>query len=358
MDGKKAMKQCCKLVLAAAAGYGIYVCHGYRRIKDRQPLQIQKGAKQRLLAVETPYTAVSYNIGFGAYTPEFTFFMDGGRHAVAKSAHSVRRCDKGAGKAAAKLRPDFVMFQEVDLSATRSHHVNEYDLLNTCFLHHDHMFAVNYDSVYWLVPPWEPHGKSLSGMALFSAYPLHGAVRRKLPVASGWRKLLDLDRCYTMTSVSVENGKQCVLFHVHLSAYGHDQTVRRGQVDMLAKEMQRQRRLGNYVICGGDFNHDMCQNVEQEEQQHSWAHAFPRQWLPEGFSVAMDTIPKQKQRQMPYSTRKTDIPYDPLHSCQVTVDGFLISDNVICEEIQVVDTEYQYSDHNPVKLQFRLRSEK
>ena len=59
MDGKKAMKQCCKLVLAAAAGYGIYVCHGYRRIKDRQPLQIQKGAKQRLLAVETPYTAVS-----------------------------------------------------------------------------------------------------------------------------------------------------------------------------------------------------------------------------------------------------------------------------------------------------------
>lgn len=40
------------------------------------------------------------------------------------------------------------------------------------------------------------------------------------------------------------------------------------------------------------------------------------------------------------------------------MDGFLISDNVICEEIQVVDTEYQYSDHNPVKLQFRLRSEK
>ena len=30
------------------------------------------------LAIGTEYTALTYNIGFGAYTPDFSFFMDGG----------------------------------------------------------------------------------------------------------------------------------------------------------------------------------------------------------------------------------------------------------------------------------------
>ncbi len=47
---------------------------------------------------------------------------------------------------------------------------------------------------------------------------------------------------------------------------------------------------------------------------------------------------------MPQSTRYTDIPYDPETSFQATVDGFLISDNVVCESLEVIDTGYEFSD--------------
>ena len=42
---------------------------------------------------------------------------------------------------------------------------------------------------------------------------------------------------------------------------------------------------------------------------------------------------------------------------ETVIDGFLYSDNieVIAEETVVADSDYAFSDHNPVKLTFRLR---
>ena len=38
----------------------------------------------------------------------------------------------------------------------------------------------------------------------------------------------------------------------------------------------------------------------------------------------------------------------------VTVDGFLVSDNVAVENALVLDTGFQWSDHNPVYMDFIL----
>ena len=102
-----------------------------------------------------------------------------------------------------------------------------------------------------MVPPWEPHGKSLSGMAVFSSYPIESAIRRSLPIQEGFKKLLDLDRCYQVVKIPVENGKYLCLYHVHLSAYGHDDSVRAGQIGMLTADMQPERKKGKYIVSGG-----------------------------------------------------------------------------------------------------------
>lgn len=166
---------------------------------------------------------------------------------------------------------------------------------------------------------------------------------------------MDLDRCYSRISIPVENGKELCLYLVHLSAYGHDDSVRAGQVDMLAADMAADLENDNYIICGGDFNHDMKNTEEGEENEYSWAHVFPRERLPEGISSVMDMISESERAKMPYSTRYTDVPYDPETSLQVTVDGFLISDNIVLEKYEVLNTGYAYSDHNPVLLSFQLR---
>lgn len=350
---KKIAALCGGIAAAAVIGYAAYVLLTYHRIPDGKETGIEKKAESHVLKEEQSYTISSYNIGFGAYTPEFTFFMDGGKQSVAESPESVVACVKGAGEEIAEISPDFALFQEVDLDATRSHHINEYGMLKEIFPAQDTTFAVNYDSAYLMVPPWEPHGKSLSGMAVFSSYPIESAIRRSLPIQEGFKKLLDLDRCYQVVKIPVENGKYLCLYHVHLSAYGHDDSVRAGQIGMLAADMQAEREKGNYVVCGGDFNHEMREK-SLEGEAYSWAHIFPREMLPEGFTVAMDTLTDEQKAYMPQSTRYTDIPYDPETSFQATVDGFLISDNVVCENLEVIDTAYEFSDHNPIVMTFRL----
>ena len=53
------------------------------------------------------------------------------------------------------------------------------------------------------------------------------------------------------------------------------------------------------------------------------------------------------------SCRNADGPY---HQGQyvLTVDGFLVSDNVTVTDSGVVDLGFAYSDHNPVEMRFVL----
>ena len=42
-----------------------------------------------------------------------------------------------------------------------------------------------------------------------------------------------------------------------MSAYGNSDAIREGQIRMLSEDMQKEYEAGNYVLCGGDFNHDL-----------------------------------------------------------------------------------------------------
>ena len=48
-----------------------------------------------------------------------------------------------------------------------------------------------------------------------------------------------------------------------------------------------------------------------------------------------------------------DIPYEKGVSFCSTIDGFIVSDNVVATA-QNVDSGFAYSDHNPVLMTFRL----
>ncbi|MCX4312825.1 MAG: hypothetical protein OSJ83_03040 [Clostridia bacterium] len=52
--------------------------------------------------------------------------------------------------------------------------------------------------------------------------------------------------------------------------------------------------------------------------------------------------------------RGADIPYTKGVNYTTVIDGFLVSDNVTVEYEKTVDTDYAYSDHNPVIIEFSL----
>ena len=121
------------IILVALIAYLIYLFASYHRIPDNQALKIEKTsdgtAAADTLTTEKEYSALTYNVGFGAYTPDFSFFMDGGKSSWAKSKESVESDIQGAGELIASKDPDFALIQEVDLNSTRSYHVDEYSIL-------------------------------------------------------------------------------------------------------------------------------------------------------------------------------------------------------------------------------------
>lgn len=86
---KKIAALCGGIAVAAVIGYAAYVLLTYHRIPDGKETGIEKKAEGHVLKEEQSYTISSYNIGFGAYTPEFTFFMDGGKQSLSQKVQKA-----------------------------------------------------------------------------------------------------------------------------------------------------------------------------------------------------------------------------------------------------------------------------
>lgn len=369
------------LVLVVVA-YVIYVMATYYRLDDNLALATEPSKNGQVAAQITltgtaqdrnddhavanaspessdqAFTVVSANLGFGAYGPDFDFFMDGGTGSVAPSAQYVTDNVNASAEAISQLDPDFVLFQEVDTDATRSCGVDEYALLRDDYPTMCSIFAQNYDSAFLAWPLYAPHGKNKAGMATFARYQLNDSIRRSLPISESFSKFLDLDRCYSISRVQVSNGKELVIFNVHLSAYGADEEVLEGQRAMLFQDMQAERAAGNYVIAGGDFNHDMI-GVSNEvysnvtDTEASWAKPFDFASVPDGFTVASKAQLDADSFDSAATCRDAGRPYDGTNDRWV-MDAFIYSDNIACIEQRTLDLDFAYSDHNPVYLKFSL----
>lgn len=346
------------VLLLVVVGYLLYLLISYKRLPDNIKLTINQPKDEtaiKMVETDKEYSIITYNIGFGAYTPDFSFFMDGGKSSVAKSKESVIETVSGAAEMVYEMESDFVLFQEVDLDATRSYHVNQYEMLADTFDTYTSNYAVNYDSAFLFYPFNEPHGKSKSSLATFSKYEMTGALRRSLPISTSFSKFFDLDRCYSITRIPMESGKELCLYNVHLSAYGNSDEIRAGQVGMLCDDMLADYEKGNYVICGGDFNHDLKNKEFDTENEYSWAYPFPREMLPDNFALCMDAFSDKEKEKMPDSARNADMEYVEGVTFTVTLDGYIVSDNVEVILYENLHTGYQYADHDPVWMTFKLK---
>lgn len=343
------------IALVIVLGYLCYVAFTYDRIEDNVALIIDGETGEETVLIGTEYTIVTQNLGFGAYTRDFTFFMDGGEQSRAESKDSVISCINEAVDAVKMFAPDFILFQEVDLDSTRSYHVDQYAILTERFSAYSSCKAINYDSAYLMYPFNEPHGASYSSLATFSRFDIQSSVRRSLPISTSFSKFLDLDRCYSVSRFKTENGKELVVYNVHSSAYGGSDEIRTAQMTMLMNDMKAEYDRGNYVVCGGDFNHDFTGDSTQilndgmGTLDFGWAQPFPEHLIPEGLSRAIS----YKDGEYNPTCRDCDIPYEE-GNFTIIVDGFIISDNVRCVEVENIVTGFEYSDHNPVVLKFVL----
>ena len=361
IKGKGAIKTILKILLilvlvvvVVAIGYLAYIMIDYSRLDDNLKLTVKGSSNTKTMSRGKTYTVVTQNLGFGAYTADFTFFMDGGKESRARSEESVINCITNLADNVKSFSPDFVFFQEVDTDSTRSFHVDQSELLRAKFDKFTYTEAVNYHSSYLMYPITEPHGASNSEIMTFSYAEISSGIRRSLPISTGFSKFLDLDRCYSKSYVKVDNNKYLVLFNVHLSAYGNDDTIREQQMTMLFNDMKGEYESGNYCVCGGDFNHDFTGHSTQdlnpgEEVEFGWAMPFPVEMLPDCIIHCINYSNGTKP-----TCRNCDVPYEE-GNFTIIVDGFLVTKNVECVSVSNEYNGFEYSDHCPVQMQFRLK---
>ena len=158
-----------------------------------------------------------------------------------------------------------------------------------------------------------------------------------LNLSFAWLFLKDADDIHSQFSLRPETGER---------------------VNTLMNAMLVEYENGNYCVAGGDFNKDLLGNSAEifgvaGGENDTWAQPIPEGTIPAGLSLVAPFDPEH-----PVATCRTaNEPYDVTTSFRVTVDGFLVSDNVEVLGADVVDADYRYSDHNPIYMDFILKSE-
>jgi len=346
-------------VLAVFLAYLLYLWVKSFRIQDQLPLEIS-GSEPSSRQIAIPgkeYSILSYNIGFGAFVQDYSFFMDGGKESRARSRESVCQTIEAISQQINGYNADISLIQEVDRNSTRSYHLDELELLRQKLKGQQTVFACNYHSPYLIVPISCPHGASVSGIATFSKLLIDSAKRFCLPIQNGFARLMDLDRCYSVSKIPVEGNRYLCIYSLHLSAYSTDPTLSDRQVKVLVEDMEQQRKQGNYVIAGGDFNKDFLGYsgdwFVSNGEKHSGVSPFPFYLIPQSIQVV---FPYDKEHAVA-TCRNAHMPYVEGVTYLQTIDAFLVSDNIEVKSIEVINEKYRYSDHNPIVMSFKLKGD-
>lgn len=363
--------------ILVVGGYVGYVALSYHRIGNIT-LDITKGTNPKAsVESNTDLTLTSFNMGFGAYSTYFTFFMDTGINADGKktvgkygkgiSKEDVQKNTDGVVSTIKELNSDFYAIQEVDIDSNRSYHINQQTAVENVYPEYDKTFAINYDSAYLFYPLTDPHGKSKAGLSTLSKYAINSSERKEYTISKGFSKFFDLDRCFSVNRYTVDNGKELVLINSHMSAYDEGGIIRNTQIQELYSYMKNETDKGNYCIAAGDFNHDLITNnpmysyTTENFAYKSMIKQLKPDWLSfmfdEDKTSAFDDGFKIYADDGEPSCRDCDVVWERGSTYVSTVDGFIVSDNVKVSKVKttkVGETGFEYSDHQPTTLTFSL----
>ncbi|NMD37650.1 MAG: endonuclease [Christensenellaceae bacterium] len=350
------------IVVFVAAAYVLYLQFNFYRIEDNTVLNLDNNMSDTI-KTGTTYKALTYNVGFGAYSQNYSFFMDSGtmadgtkvsgKYGKGISQEDVSKNIQASIDFIKNNNADFILLQELDVKATRSYGLNQVEMVKSSMNNYGSVFANNFHSAYLFYPFNDPHGAVDSGILTLSKYNIDGAVRKSLPIDMSFiTKFTDLDRCFSLSRLKVDNGKELILINAHFSAYDKGGIIRKQQLEVLNKTIEEEYAKGNYIIVGGDFNQDIANSkytFPSKQVAPEWVMELTKNELVDGVNIVL----ANNSKEVP-TCRAAEIPYEKGLNHTVVIDGFIVSNNIYATA-KNIDNDFMYSDHNPVELNFILK---
>lgn len=345
------LKKTVKLVLIPVGVFALYLIGviGYATLTDydppaREALNIHSNSNA---AGADTVSFITWNIGFTGLGKETDFFYDGGK-VVTQTEAIVKKNRLGILEFIAKEKEtDFFLLQEIDSCSKRSHYHNHLNEIQQVVPESDYAFALNYKVDFVPVPLTEPMGEVKSGVATFSRLQINEAERIGFDSQMAWpTKLFFLDRCCIKSKTELASGKILFVYNTHCSAYDTAGTMVASEVDLIMADARAEFEKGNYVVVGGDWNQCPPNYTPLGPPEAYNEFSLSNEQIDAGWQWVADPNT--------FSNRKLDQVYKKGVSYTSVIDHYLISPNVEVLDVNGVDLNFEYSDHQPVKLKVAL----
>lgn len=341
------------IIVVAVLIAGFFLFLTFREYKPAPVVSLSVPKKMhgdRMIEKEDRISIVTFNTGYAGLDASADFFMDGGKGVNPSGAGVIDENLHGIVDILEDLDADVYFLQEVDRGSRRSFYIDEMDFY-TDSLGMPGIYAPNFRADF--VPyPMPPIGKVESGLVTITSNDVNSASRLALPESFSWPvKTCNLKRCILELRLPIKGtDKELVLMNFHLEAYD-DGEGKIAQINVLKEKLSEEYYKGNYVIAGGDFN----QTVEGIDKypivdEENWVPGVMNDSdLPEHFEFAVsDNEPTCRSLAAPYSGNYQDT--------QVwVIDGFIVSDNIKIKKLETQATDFEYSDHQPVYMEFTFK---
>jgi hypothetical protein len=305
-----------------------------------------------------PLKIITWNIGYGGLGEEADFFMDGGIDSKAKSYDVVKKNLDGIKKVLSRNYFDFILLQEVDRNSRRSFYIDQVKYFSEIYDEMEIWHTPNYKAFFVPVPVSDPMGSVESGLLTLSSFKsVEAGSRYRLPGSFPWpNRLFNLKRALLVNRFYDEvNEKEWVVVNLHLSAYD-DGNIREKELEFVREFLVDEYKSGSSVIAGGDWNHILpgfnmgsFGDYTAKEQNLFWVKQLPDKWMPEGWTWVYGKD---------FATvRSNEVPYKSGENFTTVLDGFLISPDLIVNNSGTINTDFKYSDHQPVFAEITYKTE-
>lgn len=331
---------------------GFLILLSFLWIREYRPKKIEnvkiEGLGEKNPEIGKIYKIMTWNIGYGGLDKDTDFFMDGGDMVFPINKNHVEKSLNNIIKSSKKFNADIKFFQEVDVNSKRTYHINEVEKIRKN-LGGNTTFALNFKADF--IPyPIPPMGKVESGIMSQTNFKIKKSKRYQQEVPHKFpTRLVNLKRAFNPSYIDIKNSnKKLVIVNVHLDAYESGNKGRIAQTKEIINFVNKEYEKGNYVIVGGDFNQELT-GIYKKLPEGIWNPSpFPKEMLTENIKLYFDKDGK--------TSVVNDKPYTGKDAYLSTIDGFLATDNIEVKNIKTQTQEdFQYSDHNPVLMEFVLK---
>ncbi len=324
---------------------------GFASVREYKPdkeISLLDFCEPDTLQLDSTYTVMIWNIGYGGLGENMDFFYDGGKMVRDSRENVHKNLDAIASHIAGRDSIDFFLLQEVDFASKRSYRSLQNELISKQLHQHIEFSGINYKVDFVPVPPKAPLGKVKSGIVTYTRYQPASVFRRGFSGNYSWpTRLFMLKRCFLVSRFPTNTGVEFVLVNLHNSAYD-DGSLRAEQLSILQSFATDEYNKGNYVLFGGDWNQspDGFQPSFDQPFDIKNVSYLPDDFLKDWARYYSDSVPTNRRIVTTYSRGSTPV---------TVIDFFIASPNLDLSGVKCSDLFFENSDHQPVSASFRLK---